>query len=103
MAKRSTEEIRRTLLIIALVVVGCGFIAVGALVLWAGLTPVPAISSFADREVTQSTKIYDRTGQVLLYDYNQDARRDVVPLASISPNITTAVIAIEDSGFYEHG
>ena len=94
---------RRVLLIIALLVVGLGFIGAGIIGLWVALTPVPAISSFADREVTQSTKIYDRTGQVLLYDYNRDARRDVVPLAQISPNITNAAVAIEDSGFYEHG
>ena len=48
-------------------------------------------------------KIYDRTGQVLLYDYNRDAKRDVVPLTAISPNAIQATIAIEDSSFYEHG
>ncbi|HVW82963.1 MAG TPA: transglycosylase domain-containing protein [Candidatus Paceibacterota bacterium] len=97
------EATRRTLLVAALVIVGCGFIVAGAVALFVAFTPVPAISSFADREVTQSTKIYDRTGQVLLYDYNRDAKREVVPLAQISPNIANAVVAIEDSGFYEHG
>lgn len=67
------------------------------------LAPVPDISSFASRQVDQSTKIYDRTGQVLLYDYNRDAKRDIVKLADISPNVIQATIAIEDSSFYEHG
>ncbi len=67
------------------------------------VTPVPDISSFAARQVDQSTKIYDRTGQVLLYDYNRDAKRNVVPLSEISPNAINATIAIEDSSFYEHG
>jgi penicillin-binding protein 1C len=98
-----SERLRRGALITALIVVGCGFLIAGGVALWVALTPVPAISSFADREVTQSTKIYDRTGQVLLYDYNRDARRDIVPLAQISPEIQSAVVAIEDSGFYEHG
>ncbi|MGH7175647.1 MAG: transglycosylase domain-containing protein [Minisyncoccia bacterium] len=97
------EKTRRTLLVVALVVVGCGFIVAGGVALWVAFTPVPAISSFADREVTQSTRIYDRTGQVLLYDYNRDAKRNIVPLAQISPNVVSAVVAIEDSGFYEHG
>jgi len=66
-------------------------------------TPVPDIGSFAFRQVDQSTKIYDRTGQVLLYDYNRDAKRNVVPLSEISPNTINATIAIEDSSFYEHG
>ncbi len=90
-------------MVAALVVVGLGFVGAGLLVLAIALTPTPDISSFANREVTQSTKIYDRTGQVLLYDYNRDARRDVEPLADISPNILQATVAIEDSGFYEHG
>jgi penicillin-binding protein 1C len=98
-----SERLRRYILVAALVVVGAGFLVAGIVALWVAFTPVPAISSFADRQVTQSTKIYDRTGQVLLYDYNRDARRDVVPLAQISPNIANAVVAIEDSGFYEHG
>jgi len=67
------------------------------------IAPVPDISSFASRQVDQSTKIYDRTGQVLLYDYNRDAKRDVIPLSAISPNAIQATIAIEDSSFYEHG
>jgi len=80
----------------------CFFIISGVLVAVA-FTPVPDIGSFTARQVDQSTKIYDRTGQVLLYDYNRDVRRDVVPLSSISPNAVNATIAIEDSSFYEHG
>jgi penicillin-binding protein 1C len=101
--RRPWHVIRRTLLVLSLIIVSLGFIGAGVLALWVAFTPTPDISSFADREVTQSTKIYDRTGQVLLYDYNTDAKRDVVPLSSISPNIINATIAIEDSGFYEHG
>jgi penicillin-binding protein 1C len=101
--RRPSHEIRRILLVISLVIVGLGFVGIGVLALWVAFTPTPDIASFADRQVTQDTKIYDRTGQVLLYDYNRDARRDVVPLASISPNIINATVAIEDSGFYEHG
>ena len=89
--------------IAALVIAGAGFFLAGGLVLFIALTPVPDISSFANRQVDQSTKIYDRTGQVLLYDYNRDARRQSVPLDRISPNAINATIAIEDSSFYEHG
>lgn len=82
---------------------GLGFLTAGLLVIAVAAAPVPSISSFADRQVNQSTKIYDRTGQVLLYDYNRDSRRDVVSLSNISPNAINATIAIEDSSFYEHG
>ncbi len=79
------------------------FFLAGGFLLWAALVPTPDIASFGSREVTQSTKIYDRTGQVLLYDYNRDARRDIVPLSAISEYARNAAIAIEDADFYQHG
>ncbi len=94
---------RHYLLLGILTVSGIGFLGAGALLLIIAGTPTPDITSFANRQVAQSTKIYDRTGQVLLYDYNRDAKRDIVPLSDISPNAVEATIAIEDSSFYEHG
>ncbi len=85
------------------VFVGLGFLATGTLLLVIALAPTPDISAFADRKVDQSTKIYDRTGQVLLYDYNRDMRREIVPLEEISSYAVSATIAIEDASFYEHG
>lgn len=82
---------------------GLGFLIGGGILLAVAATPVPDIASFSSRQVDQSTKIYDRTGQILLYDYNRDAKRNVVPLSEISPNTINATIAIEDSSFYEHG
>ncbi|HCR52465.1 TPA: penicillin-binding protein [Candidatus Kaiserbacteria bacterium] len=82
---------------------GFGFLVLGILFVLVAATPVLDISSFAARQLDQSTKIYDRTGQILLYDYNRDAKREIVPLYNISPNIINATIAIEDSSFYEHG
>lgn len=86
-----------------LTLLGLIFSVVGAVILFVALTPVPDIDSFAARQVDQSTKIYDRTGQVLLYDYNRDARRNVVSLTDISPHLVNATIAVEDSSFYRHG
>lgn len=94
---------RHTVVAGLLTLVALGFIALGAIFLTVAFTPAPDISSFAARQVDQSTKIYDRTGQVLLYDYNRDAKRDIVSLSDISPNAINATIAIEDSSFYEHG
>ncbi|HVB20297.1 MAG TPA: transglycosylase domain-containing protein [Candidatus Paceibacterota bacterium] len=85
------------------VLIGLGFLLAGGILIAVVLTPVPDISSFSSRQIDQSTKIYDRTGQVLLYDYNRDAKRSVVPISDISPNTINATIAIEDSSFYEHG
>jgi 1A family penicillin-binding protein len=91
------------LITFALIVLGLGFLFAGGTLIAIAIIPTPDISSFTNRQVDQSTKIYDRTGQVLLYDYNRDARRDIVQLSDISPNAIQATIAIEDSSFYEHG
>ena len=103
MASRRHSSLRNILLTSVFVLLGLGFLLAGGILVDVAVTPVPSISSFAARQINQSTKIYDRTGQVLLYDYNRDARRDVVPLSSISPSSIQATIAIEDSSFYEHG
>ncbi|MHB8660978.1 MAG: transglycosylase domain-containing protein [Minisyncoccota bacterium] len=94
---------RHTIIASILVLFGIACITLGGILIAVALTPVPDISSFANRQVDQSTKIYDRTGQVLLYDYNRDVKRSVVPISDISPNTINATIAIEDSSFYEHG
>lgn len=94
---------RQVVLTVFFVFCGLGFFIAGGIFIAVATTPVPDIDSFASRQVDQSTKIYDRTGQVLLYDYNRDVKREIVPLSSVSPNAVGAIIAIEDSSFYEHG
>ena len=75
----------------------------GALaVFWVSSFKVPTSESIRERRVTESTKIYDRTGQILLYDTGGDIRRSIVPIEEISRNIKNATIAIEDKEFYSH-
>lgn len=94
---------RHTFLAFLFALFGLGFIVLGGLFIAVALTSVPDINSFSSRQIDQSTKIYDRTGQILLFDYNRDARREVVLLADISSNAINATIATEDSSFYQHG
>jgi 1A family penicillin-binding protein len=46
--------------------------------------------------------LYDRTGEVALYNLNSNVSRTIVPLAEISPTVQNATIAIEDPNFYGH-
>ena len=69
-----------------LVVAVCIF-SFGLLVVWAANLKIPTLESFSQRRVVESTKIYDRTGQVLLYDVNQDIKRTVVPYDKVSQNV----------------
>lgn len=74
----------------------------GICLLWVASLRIPALESLAERRLDDSTKIYDRTGEILLYDFSQDVRREVVPLDKISRYAQNAAIAIEDKDFYRH-
>lgn len=74
----------------------------GALLLWVSTLEIPDLSSFEQRKILQSTKIYDRTGEILLYDLHQDVRRTIVPYEDISIHVKNATIAIEDDTFFDH-
>src|SRR3989344_471880 len=82
--------------------IAIGFFMFAAGIVWAIIAPIPAINNFEHRKVAESTKIYDRTGNVVLFDVYGQIRRSAVPLEEISPYIQRATIAIEDDTFYEH-
>jgi len=63
---------------------------------------LPRPEKFTERAFTESTKIYDRTGEVLLYELYGEERREIVSLDKISDNIEKAVVATEDAKFYSH-
>lgn len=87
--------------LMALVLAGA-VLLMGTVLYWVLTLNIPDFSSFESRKVIQSTKIYDRTGQVLLWDVHQNIKRTVVPFESISRHVKNATIAIEDSNFYNH-
>ncbi|MDP2642093.1 MAG: transglycosylase domain-containing protein [bacterium] len=74
----------------------------GLFILWVASLRIPALEDISERKVDQSTKIYDRTGQILLYDMSRDTRRALVPFEDISDYAKKATIAIEDKDFYSH-
>lgn len=82
---------------ISLFLIICGMGAI-----WFSTLQIPDLSAFEARKVAQSTKIYDRTGEVLLYDVHGNTRRTIVPFADISQDIKNATISIEDNDFYHH-
>lgn len=74
----------------------------GFLALWVSSWKLPSLSEFETRKVSESTKIYDRTGEVLLYDLHRSAQRTIVPYGEISSTVKNATVAIEDSEFWQH-
>jgi 1A family penicillin-binding protein len=75
----------------------------GATLLWLSTIQLPSIDSISQTQTSQSTKIYDRTGKVLLYDIFQDKKRTNISFDNISPYIKQATLSIEDKNFYSHG
>lgn len=77
-------------------------IVCGAMLIWLSSIELPDFSSFDSRKVIESTKIYDRTGEVVLYDLNSDVKRTRIDYTEMGVNIKNATVAIEDSNFYQH-
>src|SRR5258708_36882643 len=44
-------------------------------VIWISSQSIPDFNSFDERKIVNSTKIYDRTGKILLYDINANVCR----------------------------
>jgi len=63
---------------------------------------LPRPEDFQEREPIQSTKIYDRTGKVLLYEIYGEEKRKIIPLSQVPKYLQQAVIATEDANFYKH-
>ena len=64
---------------------------------------LPEPGKIMDRSVALSTKIYDRTGEVLLYEVHGPENRSLVKIDDIPQHVVDATIAIEDKDFYNHG
>jgi penicillin-binding protein 1C len=77
-------------------------IFIGIMIIWVSTLELPDFKSFTDRKIQNSTKIYDRTGTIVLYNVNQNIKRTVIPYEAMGLNIKNATVAIEDSEFYQH-
>ncbi|MBU2566653.1 PBP1A family penicillin-binding protein [Patescibacteria group bacterium] len=78
-----------------------GVLAFTILMAWIS-RDLPNPNTLLAREIPQSTKIYDRTGDVLLYEIHGDEKRTLATIDKIPDYVKWATIAIEDKGFYEH-
>lgn len=64
---------------------------------------LPRPEKFTENPFIESTKIYDRTGKVLLYNIYGEEKRSIVSFDKISDNLKHSVLASEDARFYQHG
>ncbi len=83
---------------------------IGVIVIFlAGLTTftiffkdLPRPEKFTEGIIAQTTKLYDRTGEVLLYEIAGEEKRTIVPLETIPDHLEHAFITTEDRKFYDH-
>lgn len=87
---------------VALFLAGIFVIFSAVMLIWLSSLEIPDFRSFQERIVSNSTKIYDRTGKIVLYDLNKDVRKTDITFAEMGPNIKNATLAIEDAEFYNH-
>ncbi len=63
---------------------------------------LPKPDKLMTRDVAESTKIYDRTGEHLLYEIHGEQQRTIIPLTEIPEYAIWATLSLEDQQFYEH-
>ncbi len=81
---------------------GAGLGAVALVFLWYA-KDLPNPNELRNRVGAQTTKFYDRTDKVLLYELYGDKNRTFVTLDEIPESLKQATVAIEDKNFYKHG
>ena len=80
----------------------CSAVAAGGLVgLAISFRNLPDVRALRNYIPTETSYIYDMDG-ALLDSLHDEANREVVDLNEISPHLKRAVLAVEDSDFYEH-
>jgi len=90
-------------LILKILLGGClFFIFCGSVLFIYYAKDLPRPEVFTERPFVLPTKIYDRTGEVLLYQIYDEEKRTIVPLEQMPDHLKQAVIAAEDANFYSH-
>ncbi|MEK7493724.1 MAG: transglycosylase domain-containing protein, partial [Patescibacteria group bacterium] len=101
-APKKKKSIITTMLVLffgGLVAAGVG----GSLMFMLLIRDLPNPFTISERKVAESTKIYDRTGKILLYEVHGEEKRTVAPFDRFSQDLKDATIVAEDFNFYEHG
>lgn len=70
--------------------------------IWYYSKDLPEADKLIERDIAQSTKIYDRTGEVVLYDIHGAQKRTMVDFDAIPKYAKEATITAEDRTFYSH-
>ncbi len=95
------KRLLKAALILFLLGAGLGSLALGGAIIYYSRN-LPDPNRLLERQIAQSTKIYDRSGQTVLYEIAGDQKRTLVNIKEIPDYVKWATIAIEDKDFYKH-
>jgi len=84
-------------------VIGFFGLAIAGFIFFFNITrSLPNPEEIVNIQVSQSTKIYDRDGESLLYEIYGEEKRTVIDPSEIPDFVREATISIEDDSFYSH-
>lgn len=63
---------------------------------------LPSPRKINSKNTSESTKIFDRSGETLLYEIHGGVKRTLIPLSEMPEYIQEATISAEDKNFYHH-
>ncbi|MDZ4231250.1 MAG: transglycosylase domain-containing protein [Patescibacteria group bacterium] len=66
-------------------------------------TELPAAEDITNIAIAESTRLFDREGEVVFYEIYKDEKRTVIPAEEIPDVARQATLSMEDNSFYEHG
>ena len=81
---------------------GLAFTFAAVFIIWTATLKLPDFNDFENRKIVNSTKIYDKTGKIVLYNVHDNIKRTQIKGEEISDYIKKATISIEDRDFYNH-
>jgi len=96
------KKIRGKVMRFGFMTLGLGFVFLLISFFWVSRN-LPDPNELLERQVAQSTTIYDRTGKDILYEIHGDEKRTLVKLSEIPDYVKHATIDVEDKDFYKHG
>jgi len=99
--RKKKKKLIKTLATLAVAGMLVGIIGVVA-VLGYYSKDLPDPNKLIDRTIPESTKIYDRTGDTLLYDIHGEIKRTMVNMEDIPKHMIDATIVAEDRNFWQH-
>ena len=99
--RKSNKGTVKTLLPYGFILTAVGILFVLFLFAWYSRN-LPRPDKIIDRSVAQSTKIYDKSGEHLLFEAFDTERRTIIPLGNIPEHVKQSTILIEDQKFYTH-